>query len=222
MKGYIYTIKNSVNGKVYVGSTVRPRKRGWEHFKALRAGMHCNKKLQNSWNKYGESAFKYAVVEELPNVDDLCKAEYGWMCELDSLKNGFNMLAPDAFFNSENLDVKRIKLKESIGKNFNIRPPSNLSKISKEEWIARRLEDPNYSCARYVKKTPPGKKQPRTNSKAVLQINQDGELVARHSSISDVLSLSQNAHQFIWKDLSRRPRHLTWQKCFWISEEAIA
>lgn len=60
---YIYTIENTVNGRLYVGRTNNPdmRKRG--HFSELRRGVHGNPKLQNAFNKYGEAAFKFNVVE---------------------------------------------------------------------------------------------------------------------------------------------------------------
>lgn len=60
----IYQIRNKVNGKVYVGSSVNVRRRWVEHRRDLRRGNHYNQHLQRAWNKYGESSFEFLLVEE--------------------------------------------------------------------------------------------------------------------------------------------------------------
>lgn len=69
----IYVIANTINGKVYIGKTARNIKERWtEHKSKLRNGNHNNHHLQNSWNKYGEKAFKFLVLEYCPveQLDD--------------------------------------------------------------------------------------------------------------------------------------------------------
>ena len=52
----IYKIVNKVNGKYYVGSSNDVLKtRFYEHKRLLTKNKHFNVKLQNAWNKYGES-----------------------------------------------------------------------------------------------------------------------------------------------------------------------
>lgn len=74
-KGTIYKIENLVNGKVYVGQTVRNYKRRmYEHRRKLRNGYHDNCFLQNAWNAYGEKSFKFSIiieccVEEIDNLE---------------------------------------------------------------------------------------------------------------------------------------------------------
>lgn len=66
MLAYIYQIRNTVNQKIYIGSTrqKKPRAR-WDtgHVNFLRKGTHNNAKLQHSWNKHGEKAFVFEVLE---------------------------------------------------------------------------------------------------------------------------------------------------------------
>lgn len=63
LKTGVYMIRNRVNGKVYVGSAaVSLKNRIRHHINALRRGDHCNSKLQNSWNKYGEQNFEFSVL----------------------------------------------------------------------------------------------------------------------------------------------------------------
>ena len=68
----IYAIVNKVNGKFYIGSAgrieQRPSQSGfydrWRgHIYCLNRGDHGNQHLQNAWNKYGESAFRFQILE---------------------------------------------------------------------------------------------------------------------------------------------------------------
>ncbi len=77
----IYKIINVVNSKFYVGSAVDLKRRKTRHFSELRTGKHNNRHLQAAWVKYGEQAFVFVVVEELPESADLLAAENIWLKE---------------------------------------------------------------------------------------------------------------------------------------------
>ena len=77
----IYKIINVVNNKFYVGSAVDLKRRKTRHFSELRTGKHNNRHLQAAWVKYGEQAFVFVVVEELPDDADLLAAENVWLKE---------------------------------------------------------------------------------------------------------------------------------------------
>jgi len=77
----IYKIINIVNNKFYVGSAVDLKRRKTRHFCELRNNKHNNKYLQASWNKYGEKAFVFVVIEELDREADLLAAENVWLKE---------------------------------------------------------------------------------------------------------------------------------------------
>lgn len=59
----IYRIRNSESGKCYIGSAVDIHQRWLEHKSMLKRGAHHSPHLQNSWNKHGESAFEFEVLE---------------------------------------------------------------------------------------------------------------------------------------------------------------
>jgi group I intron endonuclease len=82
----IYSITNAVNSRQYIGSAVNLRKRKNIHLSQLRNGKHRNRKLQAAFNKYGESAFLFEVVE-LVEKDDLIAAEQRHMDRLDPFYN---------------------------------------------------------------------------------------------------------------------------------------
>ena len=81
MKNVIYKIRNVVNNKFYVGSTVDSRKRFWAHRKALRLGNHDCIHLQRAWDKYGEDCFKFEIIEQLNSKEELYPAEQKWLNE---------------------------------------------------------------------------------------------------------------------------------------------
>jgi group I intron endonuclease len=93
----VYAIRNTVNGKVYVGSAARCFGHRWSaHRTSLRAGKHCNVHLQRAWNKYGEAAFEFVVLVEC-HPDECLKHE---QIEIDlhkatDLAFGYN-IAPTA------------------------------------------------------------------------------------------------------------------------------
>jgi group I intron endonuclease len=59
----IYSITSKVNGKRYVGSSIRICKRWKEHLNKLRANKHHSPMLQNHYNKYGEQDLYLSVLE---------------------------------------------------------------------------------------------------------------------------------------------------------------
>ena len=93
MKNVIYKIRNVVNEHYYVGSTVDSRKRFWAHRKALRTNSHDCIHLQRAWNKYGEDCFRFEVVEQLDNKDQLYPAEQKWLDEHHGKEYCYNSAA---------------------------------------------------------------------------------------------------------------------------------
>jgi group I intron endonuclease len=77
----IYKIINIINNKFYVGSAVDLKRRKARHFSELRTNKHNNRHLQTAWNKYGEQAFVFVVLEEIADDADLLAAENIWLHE---------------------------------------------------------------------------------------------------------------------------------------------
>jgi len=77
----IYKIINVINNKFYVGSAEDFTRRKRVHWWMLRRGDHANKHLQAAWAKYGEQAFTFVIVEELPPEADVLVAENVWLKE---------------------------------------------------------------------------------------------------------------------------------------------
>lgn len=87
----IYKIINVVNNRFYVGSAVDFKRRKARHFSELRHGKHKNKHLQSAWEKYGEQAFVFVVVQELTQDEDLYAAEDAWLKEHVGKEHCYNI-----------------------------------------------------------------------------------------------------------------------------------
>jgi len=77
LRSGIYFIQNILTGRIYVGSAEYIAKRKATHLCTLRKGTHHNSYLQRAWNKYGEQAFRFGVLERC-SPDKLCEREQWW------------------------------------------------------------------------------------------------------------------------------------------------
>ena len=85
----VYIIKNTVNGRVYVGSSKNIQRRIEGHKYALKRNQHHAIKMQRAWNKYGPDAF---VFEAALFCDEANRVMYeqAFITFYDSAKNGYN------------------------------------------------------------------------------------------------------------------------------------
>jgi group I intron endonuclease len=98
----IYVIKNSINGKIYVGKSKNCYNRLHQHLTDIRIESRQyneNIHLLNAFKKYGEDNFEYYIVEKFDEKDPkileklLSDRELYWMIELNSLdrEKGYNL-----------------------------------------------------------------------------------------------------------------------------------
>jgi len=111
----IYAIINCVNGKVYVGSAVDIKRRWIRHVHRLRVGTHTNPILQAAWNKYGEFAFDFFVLEEVPDRIWLMLREQLWLNDVQPWKreNSYNIL-PTAESRLGHIESEETRRRKSI------------------------------------------------------------------------------------------------------------
>ena len=69
MTSGIYKI--AVGDRFYFGSSVEIEKRWMYHRRDLRGGRHSNVIMQRCWDKYGEAAFTFEVVDTCPPEETL-------------------------------------------------------------------------------------------------------------------------------------------------------
>lgn len=132
----IYAIYCQANEKIYIGQSLRLDKRFKEHRKKLRAKTHINNYLQSSYNKYGEEAFNFFVLEHEDNQQERLLREKYYIENIDkdrlmNLSPPLNLeygRLPPTFINED----WRAKISKSLsGRKLTSRHKENMSKAQK-------------------------------------------------------------------------------------------
>lgn len=87
----IYTIENTVNGKIYVGYAVDMDRRWRRHKAELRHDKHHTTHLQRAWKEYGEEMFRFSILVECE--EQYLRSEEHYWCNLLQVHNpeyGYN------------------------------------------------------------------------------------------------------------------------------------
>jgi group I intron endonuclease len=135
----IYKITCLVSKRIYIGSANNLYDRKRSHFNALRRNEHGNPYLQRAWNKYGEQAFTFEVLELVLPISLTAREQY-WLNKLKPFgRKGFNILLEAG---------SRQGMKNSPEHNEKIRQ-ANLGKKQTPEHIEKNR------LARLGKKLPP-------------------------------------------------------------------
>lgn len=98
----VYIIRNLVNGKCYIGSTVMTfEKRYSHHSSRLNLNKHKNKHLQNAWNKYGENNFEFDILEICEKENCIIREQYylDTILEADKYVNNISSVFKDIGYN---------------------------------------------------------------------------------------------------------------------------
>ncbi|HZT58016.1 MAG TPA: GIY-YIG nuclease family protein [Pyrinomonadaceae bacterium] len=95
----VYQVRNTVNGKLLVGSSVNLPAIINRHRSELRAGGHRNRVLQKEWHEFGPEAFEFEILDTLAPHDspaydpseDLRALEEMWLDKLSPFgERGYN------------------------------------------------------------------------------------------------------------------------------------
>lgn len=134
-KSGIYKITNMVNGKCYVGSAINIFHRWETHLSDFKLKKHTFK-FQNAWNKYGEKAFEFSVIEFVKTKELLLIREQYWLDLLDSANKGYNT---------------NIKAESRLGAKMPKEVTEHLTKIRKEKEAQRKaLGIPHFNKGRKI------------------------------------------------------------------------
>jgi group I intron endonuclease len=128
----IYQIQNIVNNKCYIGSSVNFYRRMNAHYNKLIKNKHCNKKLQNAWNKYEKKNFVINILEIIEFPTNLVKSEKRNLI-MQKEQYWVNLLKP-------NYNIAEVR-GSSFGSNHTKETKDLLSKLKKgKKWSKERLE----------------------------------------------------------------------------------
>lgn len=114
-KSCIYSIKNIVNQKLYVGSTADLSSRMKIHFYLLGAGKHHCKHLQSAWNKYGPHCFVVEILSDVIDVERLLIVEQEFIDSLlqSGLLYNASICASRPVLRSISAETRRLKSKKT-------------------------------------------------------------------------------------------------------------
>lgn len=150
MRTAIYQIKNTINGKLYIGITANPVKRWWEHRNQTKK---THTKLYNAFKKYGVTAFSFTLLHWCDTREDARELENLVVETCDSIAKGYNMCpgggggvaGPDNPFYGKPLSPEvRAKMSDAAKKRgLNITAVTNgmaiiRAKEQDADWLAQR------------------------------------------------------------------------------------
>lgn len=90
----VYAIENTVNGRVYVGSSNDVERRVASHRSSLSAhqGRSINPRIAADYAVHGVDAFRFAVLERTFNLEEARRLEVVWTERLEAHgPGGYNM-----------------------------------------------------------------------------------------------------------------------------------
>lgn len=125
-KSGVYVITNTINNKVYIGSTISGfKKRIKEHLYELIKNRHHSDHLQKAYNKYGGDSFEFSILE-ICHKESIIEREQFYLDKYKSYqrKNGYNIL--EKAYNSQGYKhtEETLKLIGEISKKRGVNPVS--------------------------------------------------------------------------------------------------
>lgn len=119
--GYIYSVKNKINNKIYIGQTIRKDiYTRWKYHKTIDK-RYIGQLLYNAYKKYGHENFEYKIIC-ICFDEDTNKYEKDYIKKYNSMyPNGYNLLegGDNKKHNEYTKKIISEKLKGSNHPNFN-------------------------------------------------------------------------------------------------------
>ena len=132
MRGFIYKITNTINGKSYIGQTIQNvKERFYQHCATKCSKAVSNMAIHRAIKKYGKSNFTVEVIEEIDSAN-LNDRERYWIKCYNSYNNGYNSTkgGQDGCKPFKDLDVESIIKEYNTGKS--LRTFGTIFKVDKQ------------------------------------------------------------------------------------------
>ena len=112
----VYLVRNRINGKMYVGQSIKdtPDDRWYRH--RLESSRGSRYYLHRSLRKHGEAAFDISTIQHCDSPEELNEAEVFWIEKLGTFVDGYNM-TKGADGGEPNKDVRKRISKAVRGEN---------------------------------------------------------------------------------------------------------
>ena len=132
MRGFIYKITNTINGKSYIGQTIQNvKERFYQHCATKCSKVVSNMAIHRAIKKYGKSNFTVEVIEEIDSTNLNYRERY-WIKYYNSYNNGYNSTkgGQDGCKPFKDLDVESIIKEYNTGKS--LRTLGTIFKVDKQ------------------------------------------------------------------------------------------
>ena len=132
MRGFIYKITNTINGKFYIGQTIQNvKERFYQHCATKCSKAVSNMAIHRAIKKYGKSNFTVEVIEEIDSAN-LNDRERYWIKYYNSYNNGYNSTkgGQDGCKSFKDLDIESIIKEYNTGKS--LRTLGTIFKVDKQ------------------------------------------------------------------------------------------
>ena len=132
MRGFIYKITNTINGKSYIGQTIQNvKERFYQHCATKCSKAVSNMAIHRAIKKYGKSNFTVEVIEEIDSAN-LNDRERYQIKYYNSYNNGYNSTkgGQDGCKSFKDLDVESIIKEYNTGKS--LRTLGTIFKVDKQ------------------------------------------------------------------------------------------
>lgn len=136
---HIYKIECLVNNKKYYGRSQEIKKRWRSHINCLNHNAHPNFYLQQDWNAYGESLFKFEILHEFDDINKSIQKEQEYIDNDSNIYNISNAQnGGDTFTNNPRKEeIRQLKSKIFSGKG------NPMYNKEKSELTIRRIKEAN-------------------------------------------------------------------------------
>lgn len=187
----IYIIRNTINNKIYIGSSIDIQKRWNTHKRDLMKNIHHSIILQRAYNKYGENNFSYEIIENISNRDILISREQIW---LDFFKPEYNICVTAGSNLGRKFDTYKKKIltqehKDNISKSLIGRPSTTKGKPSPLTGTKRKEES-------NIKQSISMKGKPACNRQSIIQYDIDMNILNEFESLTQAgLQLKIDRHK---------------------------
>lgn len=189
----IYIIRNILNNKIYIGSSVNINRRWNVHKRSLLNNIHHSHVLQRAYNKYGIDNFSYEIIEYIDDVNKLIEREQIW---LDFFKPEYNICITAGSNLGRKFKVSKKKVltqehKDNIAKSLLGRIPANKGKSSHNKGVPATEESK-------IRQSLKMKGRPACNRQAIIQYDTDMNVINEYNSLTEAsLSLRIDRHKIV-------------------------
>jgi len=201
----IYTITNTENKKAYIGQSSHIEKRWKEHSYELKNNRHPNPYLQNSWNKHGEQAFVFQLIEECTEESLTAREQY-WLDHFKGLGETYNIAVctNSPMKGRKHSEDSKVKISLSNkGKRQSCLNKLMIAEANKTRWIGRKhSEETKTKLAEITRER---------NSRTHRFIDPEGEIVVIHNLAKFCRENGLNSGHMTQVELGKKNHHKGWK-----------